>query len=818
LIGATQIIDASGGLTIGTVGSNSGLLGSGTIRVETLAGNLTLASNISTTNATTDAVILTAAKSTAIGTPAGGDILVTGSPTITMATGGIAKLYSGYDMTSTGLSTFVGTSNVRYNYDETSTTINPALSANNKYAFYRTGQGYGDLNIVSTAGDAEGSTWSYANGVITTISGTANVSNTAIQNKLNSGNLSIEANKITFSASITGTTSNSLNILSKTHIVNTNATTITTLGGDVLFASNVDDATDGESTVNGGIYLAHGLNITTVGGDITLAGGNTTGSGYAMGNVDGSTPEGIRIDAATNLNSDGGNIILKGKSAPQPVQAGVGAWGVGFYALTSQGSINSGTGTILIDGHSQSSGSNLGAGVFFYTNTTFNIQSANTTASAITINAFNSGSYGQCYGMETESSDILNIFATAAGGGISLNSGFTAAAVPYDYIFRGQTNILAVSGPITIKGGQFGGTSNGYLFNSNHLFLGSKAATLVTSSTSNIVIQADNFNGGGLSKLATIGSVNIKPTSTSFGTNTFTSWFNFNQNGQTMTSFTFGKPENTGNLYLNSDFTVAGPMNVYGGYVQVSSMITSSADGDLLLKGLTNSNLSVALTSGGISKTAGIGTILMQGHGRVQTNGVISATGTGILNLVMWSDYDGDNVGGGSTLGAGGSISTNGGHVWIGGSSSNGGTYTWNGLSVGDGPSVGASGCNCNAIDLFGPITTDGGDVLLWAGNNGGCGTNGIQTDGTRLINVGIGDIALIADQTGGNVELTSTGIISLLPHAGSYASALTLGGTTTSGHFTFNTSHYNGLKINSLATTGLVIGQYAGHLSGGTA
>ena len=256
LLGTTQIIDVSGGLTIGTVGSTSGLTGSNTIRVETLAGNLTLAGNISTTSTSTDAVILTAAKSTAIGVPTGGDILVSGSPTITTGAGAIAKLYSGYDVTSTGLTTLAGgASNVRINYDETTTTYNPVLSANNRYAIYRTALGYGDLNIVSTGGDLEGSTWTYANGVIKTTSGTANVLNTVIETKLNSGNLSIEANKVTFSANVTGTTSNSFSILSKTHILNTIATTITTQGGAVLFASNVDDLTDIENTVNGYIVI-----------------------------------------------------------------------------------------------------------------------------------------------------------------------------------------------------------------------------------------------------------------------------------------------------------------------------------------------------------------------------------------------------------------------------------------------------------------------------------------------------------------------------------------------------------------------------------
>ncbi len=816
LLGATQIIDVSGGLTIGTVGSTTGLTGSSTIRVETLAGDLTLAGNISTSSTSTDAVILTAAKSTAIGVPTGGDILVSGNPSITMGTGGIAKLFSGYDVTSTGLTALAGASNVRINYDETTTTFNPVLSANNKYAIYRTALGYGDLNIVSSGGDAEGTTWTYANGVITTTSGTANVLNTVIETKLNSGNLSIEANKVTFSTNVTGTTNNALSILSKTHIVNTNATTITTQGGNVLFASNVDDATDGESTTNGYIQLRQGITVNSNGGDITFGGGNILGSDYSLGSSAEDYTEGVRFDTTIALNSGGGNITLRGKSYARGVQLGYGASGIGFYYFSAAtGTINSGTGTITIDGYSQTNTSTYAAGFYCMHNLT--ITSTNTTSNAINITGKATGASGEAWGIESEST--LSVLATGTGGGITINTS-KQLTDNFDAVFRGETNILAVSGPINLKTGQLSGTTNGYLYLNGHMYLGSKAGSAVTSSSSNINIQVDRYyyENFALPKLATSGSVTIQPNATSFGTNTYTSYFNFNQNGQTMTDFTFGKPGNAGNLYLNTAFTVAGPINAYGGYVEVSNTITSSATGNILLKGIVNSGSCVNI-SGGITKSSGTGTLTMQGHGRVNNTGTITTSGTGVLNVIMWSDYDGDNVGGGSTLGAGGSISTNGGHIWMGGSNSNGGSYSWNGLAVGDGPSTGAASANCNAIDLFGPITTAGGDVLLWASNNGGCGLSGIQSDGTRLINASSGDITLIAYQTGGAIELTSTGVISLLPHAGSYTSALTLGGTLTTGNFTFNTSFYNGLKINSLSSVGgLTIGKYTELLNSGTA
>ena len=812
LLGATQVIDVSGGLTIGTVGSTTGLTGSSTIRVETLAGNLTFAGSISTTSTSTDAVILTAAKSTAIGVPTGGDILVSGSPTINMGAGGIAKLYSGYDMTSTGLTTLAGgASNVRINYDETTTTFNPVLSASNKYAIYRTAFGYGDLNIVSSGGDAEGTTWTYSNGVITPTSGTANVLNTVVQTKLNATNLSIEANKVTFSANVTGTTSNTFSILSKTHIVNTNATTITTQGGNVLLASNVDDATDNETTVNGYILFGSGLTITTNGGNITLGGGNVTGTDYALG-TSAYPYEGIRIDGTLNFNSSGGNITMKGKS--YAISTSSGAWGVGFWNL-STGSISSGTGAITLDGFSQSSGGSLNSGLYSFGALT--ITSENTTADAIQMIGKAIGNGGQSWSLEADGA--LSLLATGTGGGITVSSSQQNSGDNYDVVFRGETNILAKSGPINLLGGQSGGIDNGAMFFSSNLFLGSKASSAVPTSSSNITIQYDMYVFNNIpAKLATSGTLNWKPVSASFGQNVFTSWFDWNQNSQTLSGLTIGKSGNTANVYLNNAITVAGPISVYGNYVEFTGNITSSATGDIFIKSLGNgNNPSVYIGAVTINKSAGTGTLTFQASGRVLNYGTLSATGTGLLNVVMWSDYDNTNQRGG--VSQFGTISTNGGHVWLGGSNAASGSYTWNGLTVGDGPSIGSTNYNCNALDLFGPITTGGGDVLLWASNaSPGCGTNGIVSDGTRLINAGSGDITLIAFQTLNPIDLTSTGVISLVPHAGSYASALSLGGTLTSGNFTFNTSFYNGLKINSLANAGLVIGNYSGHLSGSTA
>ncbi|MDP4579778.1 MAG: hypothetical protein NWT07_03685, partial [Saprospiraceae bacterium] len=283
-LGLLSFTDASGGLTVGTVGTKSGVHSSGTVLVETLAGDLSIAQNISSTNTSADAITVNAGKSAAIGSRTGGDIKISGSPAITMGTGGIAKLFSGSEDQSTGLDAFIGNpQNIRNVADETTTTFVPALEANKIYGIYRTSRGRGDLTIVSSGGDAEGSTWVYENGLIITTSSPVNIRDSIIQRKLLIGDVTIEANKVTFSANIINTTANNFKVLSKTHIVNTNATTISSSGGDVLLASNVDNATDFDSTTNGYIQLRGGLTINTQGGDITLGGGNNQGSDYALG-------------------------------------------------------------------------------------------------------------------------------------------------------------------------------------------------------------------------------------------------------------------------------------------------------------------------------------------------------------------------------------------------------------------------------------------------------------------------------------------------------------------------------------------------------
>jgi hypothetical protein len=338
------------------------------------------------------------------------------------------------------------------------------------------------------------------------------------------GPITLDGGNIVLAGNLTSNQSGAVVTLrSLTHISNTAATTVTTQGGNVLFATNVDDATDGDAANNGYIRFTSGLTVATSGGNITLGGGDATASGYALGSNTSARYEGIRVDGTLNLNSGGGNIILRGKS--YLIDTGSDAWGVGFIYLTT-GTINSGTGTVLLDGFSQSGGGVHNSGLF--SNGDLAITSANTTVDAIKFIGKSTGTYGESWAVEAENG--LSLIATGEGGGITLSSSQKNTSSNQDIVLRGETNILAKSGPINLVGGQSGGIASGNLFLGGNFYIGSKASSSVTSSSSNITLQYDNyFWAGGSRYIATSGTIDWKPVSTSFSLHVYTNWFNWNR-------------------------------------------------------------------------------------------------------------------------------------------------------------------------------------------------------------------------------------------------------------------------------------------------
>jgi autotransporter-associated beta strand protein len=135
--GSVTYVDRNA-LTVGTVGGVNGISATGAVSITTNTGDLTVSQNISTTNTGSSAVVLNAGKNTAANTATGGNIIISGSPTITTGAGGRATLFTGSISGSTGLTALVGSGSGRFRYgsDEAATNYTTALS-DGLYAIYR---------------------------------------------------------------------------------------------------------------------------------------------------------------------------------------------------------------------------------------------------------------------------------------------------------------------------------------------------------------------------------------------------------------------------------------------------------------------------------------------------------------------------------------------------------------------------------------------------------------------------------------------------------------------------------------------------------
>ncbi|MFY7886853.1 MAG: hypothetical protein ACOVOV_18620, partial [Dolichospermum sp.] len=180
-----------------------------------------------------------------------------------------------------------------------------------------------NINIVSSGGAAEGSGWSYSNGVIspnTLYDVSINASD--IATKLSQGNLSVETNNasITISASITSSSANALTFKAAGNILQNSGAKVSTNVGNITYWSDSDD--NGQGAIVVGTSSANGgEEIISNGGNITLSGGQDVTTGYAKAAVGflpwAAKPYGgvsifhANIDAK-GANNTGGNVTIRG--------------------------------------------------------------------------------------------------------------------------------------------------------------------------------------------------------------------------------------------------------------------------------------------------------------------------------------------------------------------------------------------------------------------------------------------------------------------------------------------------------------------------
>ncbi len=249
-----------------------------------------------------------------------------------------------------------------------------------------------------------------------------------------------------------------------------------------------------------------------------------------------------------------------------------------------------------------------------------------------------------------------------------------------------------------------------------------------------------------------------------------------------------------------------------------TSDVTVTTDSNNSSYGSTGSGTGHITLSSDITKTSGSNTttLTLKSAAKITfNNNTISGSSGNSLNVVLWGESDG-----GSSYGtAVGTINTYGGHVWVGGGS---GTTTWNGLTVGDGLSMSDGTDNWNGMDLYGNITTSGGDIYLAADDGNSSGNPSIGALNNITLSTGSGDISFIVRDAGSfsynskTITLDATGTFTIAPPSGeSFVSAVTWNGSG-SPNLTGSDS-LSGLVINSIANlTGLNIGTYGGTGVGG--
>ncbi len=518
----------------------------------------------------------------------------------------------------------------------------------------------------------------------------------------------------------------------RTIIVEENRT-IRTNNGDITFWSNSDgiaNLTDGDFIgLNSGVVVNSSNGLTdqsTGGGTITIAGGTTSQTlasgtivptGYAFSNRTtnwgGVHPSGVNFGknfqtVSTNsiwVYSGGGDIVVKG-------QAGNAVPGVAWFrgASGAQQVMQSGSGTITFVGDNTSTGHGIELSYFSLTNTVGpTITSSNTSSSAISVTGTTVAT-GTAAGYQGSATFIAN----AIGGGVRI-SGQTANVSTYAAIEAGSLNAYALSGPITfISDGGLGLRSGGTWGKGS-----------LASSSSNITLRSDRI-ALYPATVETTGTVTVE----SLGT-TFSSAITFPITNltipNTVSGLTIGKSTNTSNITFGSATTIAGPIEVYGGNINVDQNLNTTAgaaSGNILLKGSAD----VVLAESRSITTSGAPVVLWANSDNEATNGSIALrNGSSIVT---------------------GSGSVAGGHVWIGGGSN--GT-TWNGLAVGSGyavpgtiftPSNGGGTLQSGIYLERNSISSFGGNIKI--AGDGAATTRGIVTYGNTInINAGSGKIEL---------------------------------------------------------------------------
>jgi autotransporter-associated beta strand protein len=313
----------------------------------------------------------------------------------------------------------------------------------------------------------------------------------------------------------------------------------------------------------------------------------------------------------------------------------------------------------------------------------------------------------------------LNIGSLAGGGSTGGNLVLGAGAV----LATGSNDTSTTfGGAISGAGGMTKVGSGTWTVTSNGTYTG---ATTVSAGR---LVLSNNAPTTASSSFTGAGDLRIESVGTGFTGAFSTSGWTF---GSTLGGLTVGKTTNTSAVSLY-DIAMAGPINAFGGTLNVNGNLNTTAggvSGDVLLK-----------SSGDIS---------------VATNKSITTAGG---DVVLWSNSDGQSTNGGLFMFANSAVITGGGHLWMAGGS---GSATWNGLTVGDGYATSGTNITVGALNFDKPavflqdttLSTGGGDIYIRGKTTS---FRGFLTTGQGVVDAGSGKIYIegTSETTGGGAGI----------------------------------------------------------------
>ena len=528
----------------------------------------------------------------------------------------------------------------------------------------------------------------------------------------NAGPLNFYGGAIALNANISTTNSSAILVKAKSNINQASSVVVSTSGGSVSYWADSDDNSTGY------VQLKSSSSISTNGGAISLGGGSDLTTDFAFGTTAELCSEvsnlyiaGIHMQTGSQLNSGGGHISVRGQNASNATSNM--AFGVSLKEVT----MNSGVGKIAIHGVATGSGNVNAQGASAWSSVT--LRSANTTADAISVigdaSAINMGTNGVSLGI-----NFTGLFeATASGGGITFDGRAGSANTVAGTNLSGS--VLALSGPITILGESTNNVDPIYI--GSEITIGKKAATNVTTSSSNVVFEANAITLGNTSHLIDCsGTFTFRPRSNSFPT--ALSWPIANLTlASSVSGLTLGKSTNTADITLASATSINGPVNFYGGQININQNLTSTggATGDVLLK--ASSNI-------------------------IEASSQVITTNAG--DVTLWADSDGNGTGYiYITGGSGSGISSGGGAIFLGG-----GTNLATGYAKGsETTDTGTDNSGISGVHLrSGSSLLSGGGNITLRGENVGSSFQQVQAGvmgaGTTL-DAGGGKIAIYGKAAG---------------------------------------------------------------------